>query len=238
MCFWTHGVVHETEAGVLYENGQFQRVLGPGRHRLSTLPWRRETLARVDLRPQSLLLSGQEMVTLDGVTLRLNVTADYRVTDAPMALHSVTSYVQTLYTSLQILLREEVQSRTLDALLAERASLALAIQERGREAAAGIGIELVSVGLKDVILPGEVKKMLSRELEVQRAGRAAVAAAREEVAAARARANTAQLLQSNPALMRLRELEALTEVAGGQGNTVVLSMPGDLPVLAVVKRPE
>src|SRR5205823_3295063 len=103
-----------------------------------------------------------------------------------------------------------------------------ALLERGRAEAASLGLELVSVGVRDVILPGDVKRMLSQEIEALRAGRAALVAAREEVAATRARANTAQLLQTNPVLLRLREIEALAQVAGGHGNTVVLAIPADL----------
>jgi hypothetical protein len=86
----------------------------------------------------------------------------------------------------------------------------------------------VTVGVKDVILPGDVKRMLAQEVEAQRAGRAALVAAREEVAATRARANTAQLLAGNPVLLRLREMEALSEVANGMGNTVVVTVPSEM----------
>jgi len=82
--------------------------------------------------------------------------------------------------------------------------------------------------VKDVILPGDVKRMLSQEAEALRTGRAALVAAREETAATRAKANTAQLLQGNPVLLRLREIEALAQVAGGSGNTVVVAVPAEL----------
>ena len=221
-------VVREAEVGLLYENGRYLSALGPGRYRVIRWPWLRQEITRVDLRRTSLQLTGQEMLTSDGLSLRLNVVADYRVTDAPVALHTVADYRTALYTALQLILREEVQARTLDALLADRSVLANTLLERGRPEAAVQGLELISAGVKDVILPGEVKKMLSKEIEAQREGRAALVAAREETAATRARANTAQLLQSHPVLLRLREIEALAEVAGGMGNTVVVAVPSDV----------
>ncbi len=218
-------VLRETEVGLLYVNGRYERTLGPGRHRVLAWPFRRVEVTRVDTRRQPLAISGQEMLTADGLSVRLNVAAEYRVTDAVTALHTMASYVASLYTALQIILRDEVQARTLDELLADRSALGAALLARGRAAAEAFGLELTLAGVKDIILPGDVKRMLSQEIEALRAGRAALVAAREETAATRARANTAQLLANNPVLLRLREIEALAEVAGGDGNTVVLTLP-------------
>jgi regulator of protease activity HflC (stomatin/prohibitin superfamily) len=223
-----YAVVREAEVGLLYENGRFSRTLTPGRYRLSDWPWHREEVARVDTRRASLALSGQEMLTADAISVRLNVAAEYRVVNAAVAVHTVADYRAALYTALQILLREEVQTRTLDELLADRNALSGALLERGRPGAEALGLELVSAGVKDVILPGDVKRMLAQEVEALRAGRAALVAAREEVAATRARANTAKLLAGDPVLLRLREIEALTQVANGMGNTVVLTLPGEI----------
>lgn len=217
--------VRETEVGLHYENGRYVRTLAPGRYRLWNWPWLRQEIVRVDTRRAALLINGQEMLTADALPVRLNVAVEYRVVDAATALHSVADYRAALYTALQLLLREEVQARTIDQLLAERSALSGALLERGQPEAAALGLELVLAGVKDVMLPAEVKRLLTKEVEAQRAGRAALVAAREEVAATRARANTAQLLAGNPVLLRLRELEALGEIADGDGNTVVLTLP-------------
>ena len=226
--------VREAHAGLLYENGRFQRTLGPGRHALAAWPWRREDVTCVDLRRTTLALAGQEMLTADGLTVRVTVLADYRIVDPERAVHGVKAYAEALYGALQLLLREEVQARTIDALLADRNGVASAMQERGRAAAAELGLELIHVGVRDLVLPADVKKLLAREAEALREGRAALVAAREEVAATRARANTARMLAEHPVLVRLRELEALTEVADGRGNTVVLAVPPAQTELAAV----
>ncbi len=221
-------VINEYETGLLYENGRFLRSLSPGRYRISVWPWRRQEVTRVDMRRIPLVLSGQEMLTADALSVRLNVAAEFRVVDAVLAVHTTQSYATALYTALQILLRDEVQARTLDALLADRTALSGALLERGRAEAEALGLELTQVGVKDIILPGDVKRMLSQEIEAQRAGRAALVAAREETAATRAKANTAQILAGNPVLLRLREIEALAQVAGGMGNTVVVAVPNEI----------
>ena len=220
--------VREGETGLLYVNGRFERALAPGRYRLVNWPWSRQEITRVDLRRTQLQLSGQEIVTADALSIRLNVSADYRVSDAARAINGVQDFRAALYLAIQILLREEVQARTLDELLADRTALSTALLERGRPAAEELGLELLTAGVKDVVLPGDVKRLLSQEAEALRAGRAALVAAREEVAATRAKANTAQLLQGNPVLLRLREIDALAQVANGMGNTVIIAAPPEM----------
>lgn len=220
--------VRETEVGLLYSNGQFAGPVEAGRHRLLRLPWLKQEIVRVDARRTEMTINGQEMLTADGISVRLNVAAEYRVVDAVIALHTVQDYQGALYTAIQLSLREAVQARSLEELLAGRGALSTELLEPGRASAAELGLELLRVGVKDIILPGEVKKMLSQELEAQRTGRAALVAAREEVAATRARANTARLLQENPMLVRLREIEALAQVGDGLGNTVVIAVPAEV----------
>lgn len=218
-------IISEGTVGLLYVDGQFARMLAPGRYRLAWLPWRREEVARVEMRRQQMALNGQEMLTGDGFSVRFNLVVEYRVADAPRAMHSVSSYVASLYAALQILLRDEVQARTLDAVLNDRGVLGDRLRERAEPAASEIGLEVVSVGIRDIILSGEVKKLLAKEAEEVRVGRAALAAAREETATLRARANAARVLAESPVLLRLREIEALTEVGKGAGNTVIVALP-------------
>jgi len=220
--------IAQTEAGLLYENGKYVRTLTPGRYRLRRLPWANAGLVRVDLRRTPLTISGQEILTADALSVRVNVAVEYRVVDPAVAVHGSANYIAALYTAVQLVLRDEVQSRTLDQLLADRTALSAALKDRAAPQAAEMGLELVSAGVKDIVLPGDVKKMLAQEVEALRQGRAALVAAREETAAMRAKANTAQILTGNPVLLRMREIEALAQVAGGLGNTVVLAVPTDV----------
>jgi regulator of protease activity HflC (stomatin/prohibitin superfamily) len=221
-------VIRQTQAGLLYENGKYVRTLAPGRYRISRWPGRMREIVRIDLRRTEMAIAGQEILTSDALSVRVNVAVSYRVIDAARAAHETANYYAALYSLVQIVLREEVQARTLDELLQDRSALSAALKERGQDGAREIGLELVSTGVKDIILPGDVKRMLSQEIEALRQGRAALVAAREETAAMRAKANTAQILAGNPVLLRLREIEALAQVSGGMGNTVVLAVPSDI----------
>jgi len=237
--------IREFERGLLYREGRFVRVLGPGRYRLWRLI-RHESVTVVDTRWTTLAINGQEMVTADKISLRLNLVANYRVVDPEAALHAVADYRAQLYQELQLALRETVSTTALDDLMAQKALLAGALRDAAAPAAAAYGVELASVGVKDVVLPGDVKRMLAQAGEerfepaevyrglsdggrapgeAERAGRAALVTARSETATTRNLANAARLLAENPALMRLREMQSLVEVAREPGNTVVLTLP-------------
>ncbi len=226
---WTRlEIVRETEAALKYENGRYVGTLEAGQYRLSDTPWTKQEIVRVDLRRQALSLNGQELLTADAISVRLNVAVEYRVVEPAVAVHSVADYRIALYTLVQLALREEVQARAIDVLLAERSALSTALLERVRTEAAELGLELILAGVRDIILPGDVKRMLSQEVEALRKGRAALVTAREETAAARARANTAQILAGNPVLLRMRELETLGEIGQGMSNTIVLALPSEI----------
>jgi regulator of protease activity HflC (stomatin/prohibitin superfamily) len=214
--------VWEYERGLLYEKGRFVKVLEPGRYRLWF--WQHRAVEKVSLRQTSQTVSGQEVLTTDKVPVRVTLIAQYTVVDPQLALHAVESYVERLYQDLQLTLREMISTRSVDELLSEREALSTHLYESVVETTKEYGVSLDRVGVKDVILPGSVQRVFLQEVEADRAGRAALVAARHETAAARAKANTAKLMRDNPAIMRLQELDALVAMASKQGN--VLIVPG------------
>lgn len=218
-------VVEEGFCGIFFRDGEYVSSFGPGRY----LFWKdaaRMRFQMVDMRENLLDISGQEILTGDRVSLRLNAVATYRVTDARTAVCQVENFPQALYREAQLALRGLIGTRSLDALLADRESVARELEENLRKRIAGFGVQLVSVGIRDLILPGEMKELLNRVIEAQKAAEANLIARREETAAMRSQANTARLLENNPTLMRLRELEVLERVAGNSELKVVLGEQG------------
>ena len=221
-------IVNEFEAGLLYDAGRFVRRLEPGRFRVWNVLGRAQRVEKVDTRQTILNLTGQEMLTADKVTLRLNLAVTFRVSDPVRAVNTVQNYLLSLHTGVQLALRSVVTATDLDTLMADRDAVGEGLLTQTRPAVAALGVTLESVGVRDIILPAEVKKMLAREAEALREGRAALVAAREETAATRATLNTARLLADNPTLMQLKGLQALEAVAGKNGNTVVFALPSAL----------
>jgi regulator of protease activity HflC (stomatin/prohibitin superfamily) len=184
-------------------------------------------LRKVDLRETQLEVAGQEILTADKVTLRVSMLVHYRVTDVEKALSLTSDAGQALYRSAQLALRESVGSRPIDRLLSDKETVSSEVREALKARAAELGLELGAVGLRDIILPGEMRTIFNQVIEAEKRAQAELIRRREETAAARSQANTAKLLAENPVLARFKELEMLREILAGTNASFVLG-PGDL----------
>ena len=217
--------VDRNHAGVLFQDGRYTDTLAPGLYAF----WRGAADAKVvevDMRETMIDVGGQEMMTNDKVTLRLNAVVTYRIVDARQAVTTTDGAQQSLYREAQLVLRAVVGARDLDALLTDKDAVIGEVEEMLRRRAGELGLEVVSVGIRDVILPGDMKDLMNKVMEAKKAAEANLIARREETAAMRSQANTAKLLADNPTLMRLRELEVLERVATDGKLNVVLGEKG------------
>lgn len=221
----------EGTVALRYVDGVLDAALGAGRHAAWTVR-RKVTFAVIDLREKLVHVNAQEVMTKDRVTLRLNVAGAYRVAD-PKRLASVArDPEQVLYLAMQLAAREAVATHLLDELLEGRDALSEAILPTVARQATALGLELLTLGVKDIVLPGEMKTLLNRVIEAQKQAEANVITRREETAATRSMAQTAKVLAENPILVRLKELEAYGELAGKVGQvSVVIGGDGILPQL-------
>jgi regulator of protease activity HflC (stomatin/prohibitin superfamily) len=213
-------IVREYQRGLHYDRGRFAGVLEAGRYRYWR--WQGQHIDIVDMRETSQTVEGQEILTSDKIGVRITLIAQFRVTDPVAARHAVDNYASQLYQDLQLTLRDAVTSQSLEELLKSRDALSTGIQEEVAKRARVYGVELSRVGVKDIILPGSVRSVFLQEMEAELKGRANLVAARHELAAARAKANTAKMLRENPHLVRMQELEVLTNLASKSGNVIVI----------------
>lgn len=220
--------VHKVErdhVGVLFIDGRYVDQLSPGMYAF----WKDVAETRVvplDMREAQLDVSGQEIMTLDKVTLRMNALVTFVVKDARRAISAASDVRQSLYREVQLALRSIVGARELDSFLAGKDEMAQELGNCVREQALALGLEVRAVGIKDVILPGEMKDLMNRVTEAKKAAEANLIARREETAAMRSQSNTAKLLAENPTLMRLRELEVLEKIASAGRMNIVLGEKG------------
>jgi regulator of protease activity HflC (stomatin/prohibitin superfamily) len=221
----TQVAVPAGHAGVCFRDGGYEETLPAGRYAF----WKdvaEVKVVPVDLREQVVDIAGQEIMTADKVTLRLNALATYRVTDPRLAVSVTEDARQALYRETQLVLRALVGARELDGFLADKDGVVAELEQGLRRRLPALGMELIAAGIRDVILPGEMKELLNKVTEARKAAEANLIVRREETAAMRSQANTAKLLQDNPTLMRLRELEALEKVAASAKLSVVLGDKG------------
>jgi len=211
--------------GVLFYDGRYVETLAAGLYAFWKGPAEAK-LVEVDLRETMLDVGGQEIMTADKVTLRLNAVATYRVVDAHKVVTTVDDVRQALYREAQLALRAVVGGRELDSFLTAKDGVAQELEEILRQRGPALGLEISAVGIRDVILPGDMKELLNKVTEAKKAAEANLIVRREETAAMRSQANTAKVLDDNPTLMRLRELEVLERIAAGGKLSVVLGEKG------------
>jgi regulator of protease activity HflC (stomatin/prohibitin superfamily) len=218
--------VPEGAAGVRFKDGAVDDVLPPGRYAAFTVAHQVQIVA-IDLRERVVTVQGQDILTRDKVTVRLNASITYRVADVKLLVTSAKSADEVLYLAVQLALRDQVARHTLDELLGDRTILDENVRPTLDARAKELGIALMSFGVKDIILPGEMRALLNKVIEAQKTAEANVIVRREETAAVRSMAQTAKLLEENPVLLRLKELDAYKELAEKVGTlTVVLGADG------------
>ena len=198
--------------GVLKVDGKVERLLQPGLEAF----WRYNRDIEVELldtRLQNMEVSGQEILTRDKVGLRLNLAATWRYTDVLLAYEKLAKPAEHLYRELQFGLRAAVGTRTLDELLENKQVIDEVVGAYIGRKLAGFGIEMGGVGVKDIVLPGEMKTILAQVVEAEKAAQANVIRRREETASTRSLLNTAKVMEGNPIALRMKELETLERVA-------------------------
>ena len=220
------GTVEPHHTGVLFIDGQFVAALPPGRYAF----WKNMAQVKFvqeDLREAMIDIAGQEIMTADKVTLRMNAVVTYRVADARQAVSTVDDARQALYREAQLALRAVVgrpRTRYVPGRQGRRGPRVG--RADSSDACRQLGLEIVSVGVRDIILPGDMKDLMNQVTEAKKSAEANLIVRREETAAMRSQANTAKLLETSPTLMRLRELEVLEKIASAGKLNIVLGEKG------------
>ena len=217
--------VEQGFAGVCFAEGKHFRTFAPGKYAF----WKNAgdvKFFHVDMRESVLDVSGQEIMTSDKVSLRMNAVLNYRIADALKSVSVVSDARLAVYREAQLALRAVVGAYDLDTVLSEKDRIAGDLEESLKKRAGDFGIEVLSMGIRDVILPGDMKELMNRVIEARKAADANLIARREETAAMRSQANTAKLLENNPTLMRMRELDVLEKIAENTKLSVVLGEKG------------
>lgn len=234
--FIEYALVPEYHQGALFLDGKLERPLDVGIHAFWKIG-RSVRVAATDLRLQNLEVSGQEILTKDKVALRINLTAGYRVLEPLLAFAQLSDFVAFLYKELQFALRSVIGTKTLDTLLEEKTALDTDIASIVRAKLEGLGMQLESVGVKDIILPGEMKTILAKVVEAEKQAQANLIRRREETAATRNLLNTAKVMEDNPVALRLKELEALERIIEKvQTLTVTNGLDGVLNDLVRIRK--
>ena len=222
--------VLEYEKGMKYVRGKFQSVIAPGQYWY--VPYF-TIITKLDVRSRFVSIAGQEVLSSDGVTLKVSLAANYEIIDPSIAINKVQSFQDALYLELQLSLREIIGVADIDTILAGRSDISKKLMEITAPKATSLGLELISVNLKDIMFPGKLKEIFAQVVSAKKESLADLEKARGETAALRHLANAAKMIEGNPNLMQLRLLQTLGETSG---NTLILGAPSQfMPIPAPIK---
>ena len=206
-------IVTEGFAGLIYHEGKLSETLAAGRH----VRWGKHyRLALVDIRKALLQVAGQEVLSADNVGVKLSIVLTTQIVDAAKTVQASDNHIAHIYSATQTSVRGVVAGVTMEALLTERVAIGAALRDLIAPQAEAVGVQLHAAEVRDVMLPGELRKAFSETLKAKQEGLAALERARGESAALRNLANAARLIDSQPALATLRFLQTLGHSNAGQ----------------------
>jgi regulator of protease activity HflC (stomatin/prohibitin superfamily) len=204
----------------LYYDQKFIKLLDEGTYYFWS-SGTRINASLVDIRLLQMDIAGQEMLTLDKVTLRINFVCHYKITDYIKIFTEIQNYEEQTHVTLQLILRDYIGKYRLDEILENREQIADYAIQKLKEKEENLYIKFYDAGVKDIILPGEIRDIMNTVLVAEKKAQANVIARREEVASTRSLLNTAKLMDENQTLFKLKELEYLEKICENVGNITV-----------------
>ena len=218
--------VEAYEKALLFIDGKLDRELSAGNYYW----WKNSTIIQIvktDTRQLAMEITGQEILTRDKAQLRINFTIQYQVSDIMKALFANKEYEKQLYVLMQLALREFVGRLSLDELMESKEKIADQVRLLSAERVSQLGVDLLYCGVKDIILPGDVKDILNQVLIAEKKAQANIITRREETASTRSLLNTAKLMEDNQMLYKLKEMEYVEKIAE-KINNITLSGGGQI----------
>jgi len=224
-------VVNDGLIGLVYRNGKLTEAVKAGRYFRWGKVYR---IALIDARNTLLPVAGQEVLSADGISIKISVVVTSQVIDAIKAVQTVDNYTAHLYSAAQNALREVTAGLAMDALINQRVAIAGELRERLARLADSIGVRVHAVEVRDIMLSADLRRAFSETLKAKQEGQAALERARGESAALRNLANAARLLESQPALITLRFLQSMTD-SGAKQMLVMNDISAFVPAVRSAK---
>lgn len=222
--------INEGEIGLLYFDNHYEKKLESGTYYFWTYT-HKVTCKIFNTKLQQLEINGQEILTADKVGIRLNIICTYKINDPLSLVQNIDDLKNQLYVYTQLIMREYIGRYKLDELLAQKEEISKFVFERLAEHQEDYYVTFFQVGIKDIILPGEIRDIMNTVLLAEKKAQANVITRREEVASTRSLLNTAKLMEDNKILYQLKELEYLERICDKIGTISVTGASGILEQL-------
>lgn len=224
--YYTKVEVLEYQKARLYFNQKFVRILDAGTYYF----WKNGVkidIGIVDTRLTQMDITGQEILTQDKVSLRINFVCNYRITDYIKISTEIDNFAEQMHVAAQLALREYVGKYKLDEILENKDQMSEFVFNKLKSKEKELFVEIADAGVKDIILPGEIREIMNTVLVAEKRAQANVITRREEVASTRSLLNTAKLMDENKTLYKLKELEFVERICENVDN-INLNGNGDV----------
>jgi len=223
--------INQYQKGIRFLLGKYTGTMEPG--------WRLvfpifQSYKKVDLRVKAVDVPNQEAITKDNISVSVNAVIYYKVKNADKAILEVEDFFYAISQLAQTTMRNAVGQVDLDDLLSQRDRVSKNVRDIIEIAAILWGIDVISVELKDIVLPEEMKRVIGKQAEAEREKRAIIIRAEAELVAADNLAKAAQMLTSSDGVLHLRTLQSINDISSDQSNTIVFAVP--LEILRAFER--
>lgn len=217
---YTEIMVGEGEVGLVYYDNVLQRQFSKGIYRFWN--YTHDISCRVfDMKQREMDIVGQEILTKDKIGIRMNVACMFKIRDAVEFSEKISDLKGQLYSAVQLVIRETVGNYKLDEILEAKEKISGEIFVSLKEKEEMFCVNFLTAGIKDIILPGEIREIMNSVLVAEKTAQANVISRREEVASTRSLLNTAKLMDENTTLYKLKELEYLERICEKVGEISV-----------------
>ena len=218
--YYTEVLVGEGETGLVYFDNVMQKPLSRGIHRFWSYK-HNISFQVLDMKQKELDIVGQEILTRDKIGIRMNVACIYKIRDAVEFASTISDLKGQLYVTVQLAIREIVGNYKLDEILEAKERISSELYKTLKEREGMFCVNFLTAGIKDIILPGEIRAIMNSVLVAEKTAQANVISRREEVASTRSLLNTAKLMEENKTLYKLKELEYLERICEKVGEISV-----------------
>jgi regulator of protease activity HflC (stomatin/prohibitin superfamily) len=219
-------ILAEYERGVIFRLGRvLDRAKGPG---IILVFAPIDRMVRVSLRIDTLEVPGQDVVTRDNVTVKVNAVIYFRVVDPRLAVIEVSNFLYATSQLAQTTLRSVLGEVELDELLSQREKLNIRLQSILDQHTSPWGVKVTMVEVKQVDLAEQMIRAIARQAEAERERRAKIIHAEGEYTAAEKLSMAAEVIQRQPVALQLRYLQTLVEIGAEKNTTVVFPLPIDM----------
>ncbi len=214
--------INQFERGVLFMFGKYAGMMEPG--------WRFvwpiiQSYQKIDIRTKAVGVPEQEAITRDNISTKISAVIYYKILDASKAILEVENFYFAIDQLAQTTMRNVVGEVELDELLTNRDVIAKRIRDIIEGIASKWGLEVISVELKDILLPDDMKRTMAKQAEAEREKRATIINSEGEVIAAKNLSTAARTLSDSPGALHLRTLNSINDISSDQSNTVVFAVP-------------